>query len=132
MSANNDTSPSPTPTSTPEVASKPDALTLVMKAYSCKHWKAVNGMLDLRGTRINIPNLDTFTVVIFTPDFDDKQTVDLLRELVQKAWGKPDLKETFNASEGQFQISLGELPEEHIGYGRTDAEVLLEALSAAP
>jgi hypothetical protein len=131
MSANNDTPPSLILTRGPNDGPKPDPLSLVLKALCCKHWRAVNGMLDLRGARVNVPNLDEFTVVIFTPNFDDKQTVDLLRGLVQKAWGKPDLQETFDAAESQYKVSLGDLPEEHVVCGRTDAEALLEALEAA-
>ena len=131
MSANNDTPPSLILTRGPNDGPTPDPLALVLKAISCKHWRAMNGMLDLRGTRVNVPNLDAFTVIILMPDFNDKQTVDLLRGLVQKVWGKPDLQETLDASEGRYRVSLGELPEEHVVYGRTDAEALLEALEAA-
>jgi hypothetical protein len=100
---------------------------LSMRAIRCPGFHAMNGMLDIRGVRLNVPNIEQFSVVIVIPDLRDEQTVDCLQELARKALGKPDL-EAVHQEDGVWAVQLKERKGAHVIYGRTRAEALVEVL----
>jgi hypothetical protein len=104
-----------------------EKMALVLRAMRCKRWRAMDGMLDLRGGRIVLPPMQTFSVVIALPDFSDTQTLACLRLLVQEAWNSPAIRAAHDGGSAWRVVTpSGEFT------GASEAEAMIAALEQAP
>lgn len=123
-----------------------EELKLAIKAMRCKHWHAMNGMLDLRGVRLNVPGIERFSVVLLMPDFKDEQTMECLRTLVRNACqdlyvaarplNEQEREDKISKNEWAVDLDCLDRVSKHpkwrtTVFGRTEAEALIQALESA-
>jgi hypothetical protein len=123
-----------------------EELKLAIRASRCKYFRAMNGMLDLRGVRLNVPGIERFSVVLLLPDFKDEQTMECLRTLVRNAcqdlYVSPrplnEQEREDKISKNQWAVDLEPLNKASKNpkwrttvFGRTEAEALIQALESA-
>ena len=105
---------------------------LAIRAMTCSKWRIRNGVLDLRGSRIqNLPPLDGFSVVFCLPDFRDEATLACLLDRVREAWKDPTIEvRTLPDASAAYPFSVTTAT--RIFVSDTEAEALLLALENAP